>query len=233
VTLGELAPDVQQRIAQLPGEWLEFDPQSGAVVIAHVQPSTGPILPTVTVELVRILSEIPHEQQTAIEGGDLFVHTEEPATQLVRLRVERGGALNIQWAHPEYAGAEKRPFTDQYRIEVEPWEQRLDGRVTFECDDPVSVAESLQTLADTYEGLYPEGDFQAAADEASSRVTVEMSDVNLDGCLLIGRLQEVARGGTMEGSFDLGSFTDFVPEHLLRFVIEEGEIWVQHPLLWS
>ena len=51
--------------------------------------------PTVTVELVRILSEIPYELQSRIEGGDFFVHTEEPSTQLVRLRVESGPGVSI------------------------------------------------------------------------------------------------------------------------------------------
>ena len=32
VTLGPLPTDVQRRLAALPGEWLEYDPDEGAIV---------------------------------------------------------------------------------------------------------------------------------------------------------------------------------------------------------
>jgi hypothetical protein len=231
VILGQLPADVQRRLANLPGEWLEYDPQTGAIEIGHIQPSTMPILPTVTVELVRILSEIPYDLQSRIEGGDFFVHTEEPATQLVRVRVESGGSLHIQWAHPDYAGAAREPWSDSVRIATPEWEHRLNGKVTFEASDAPGAAKTLQDLADTYEGLYPEGDFRASAD--SEVVTVNMSEVNLDGGLLVARMVDLARPGTLDGWFEVGSFADFVPENLVRFLFEAGEVWVQHPLLWS
>ena len=231
VVLGPLPADVQRRLAKLPGEWLEYDPQSGAIEIGHVQPSTAPILPTVTVELVRILSSVPHELQPGIEGGDFFVHTEEPATQLVRIRVDEGGAMHVQWAHPDYAGAAREPWTEDTTFSTPEWEQRLNGRVEFEADDAVRAAEELQNLADTFEGLYPEGDFRTSADGDS--VTIAMSDVNLGGRQLTRRLLELARPGTLNGHFEVSSFADFVPENLARVLFEDGEARVQHPLLWS
>lgn len=232
VVIGEMPADVRGRLAKLPGEWLEYNPQTGAIDIAHVQPSTAPILPTVTVELVRILAKIPYELQSRIEGGDFFVHTEEPATQLVRLRVERGGALHIQWAHPEYAGAAPEPWTDEFRIATPEWEHRLNGGVTFAAADAVAAASELQTLADTYEGLYPEGDFSATAAEDGT-VSVEMKEVNLDAHTLVRRLLALADPGTLNGRFDVGSFADFVPENLVRILFASGEASVKHPLLWS
>ena len=89
VVLGELPETVQQRLGALPGEWLEFDPLTGTIVVRHIQPSAGPSLPMIAGELVRMLSEIPEAGQDRIPGGDLFVHT-EVAAQLVRLRVEGG-----------------------------------------------------------------------------------------------------------------------------------------------
>ena len=103
--------------------------------------------------------------------------------------------------------------------------------MTFEADDAIAAAETLQTLADTYEGLYPEGDFRASAD--GDAVTVNMSEVNLDGGLLAARMVALARPGSLEGWFEVGSFADFVPENLVRFLFEAGEASVQHPLLWS
>lgn len=231
VILGPLPEDVQRRLAALPGEWLEYDPRTGAIDIGHIQPSTAPILPTVTVELVRMLSGIPHELQARIEGGDFFVHTEEPATQLVRIRVESGGSLHVQWARPDYAGAAREPWSDSVRIKTPEWEHRLNGQVSLESDDPTAAAEALETLADTFEGLYAEGDFRASTEGSSVRVT--MNDVNLDGRALATHLIDLARPGTLDGWFEVGSFADFVPENLVRFLFDEGEAVVQHPLLWS
>ena len=184
-------------------------------------------------ELVRILSEIPYELQSRIEGGDFFVHTEEPATQLVRLRVESGGALHIQWAHPEYAGAAREPWSESFRIATPEWEHRLNGSVTFAAEDAVGAAAQLQDLADTYEGLYPEGDFVARASADGASVTVSMKEVNLDAHLLVAHLVRLSGPGSLEGRFDVGSFADFVPENLVRVLFEAGETSVQHPLLWS
>jgi hypothetical protein len=231
VILGKLPAAVQRRLAALPGEWLEYDSQTGAIEIGHIQPSTAPILPTVTVELVRILSEIPYDLQSRVEGGDFFVHTEEPATQLVRIRVEAGGSLHIQWAHPDYSGAAQETWSEAVSIATPEWEHRLNGKVTFEADDAVRAAGILQTLADTYEGLYPEGDFRASAD--GDVVSVSMTEVNLDGGLLATRMVGLARPGSLEGWFEVGSFADFVPENLVRFLFEAGKASVQHPLLWA
>ena len=104
VRLGELPEAVQQRLAALPGDWLEFDAPTGMIVVRHIQPSAGPCLPTITGELVRMLAEIPEASQAAIPGGELFVHTERGG-QLVRLKVEAGGAVKIEWAHPDYTRA--------------------------------------------------------------------------------------------------------------------------------
>ena len=60
-----------------------------------------------------------------------------------------------------------------------------------------------------------------------------MSEVNLDGCLLAIRMVELARPESLDGWFEVGSFADFVPENLVRFLFEAGEASVQHPLLWT
>src|SRR3989304_656292 len=81
VELGTLPVDVQRRLAALPGEWLEFDAPSGAIVVRYVQPTSSPSLPTIAGELVRIISEIPGARPPAIAGGGLDV----PPAQTLRL----------------------------------------------------------------------------------------------------------------------------------------------------
>lgn len=230
VVVGTLPESVQRELGALPGDWLEYDPPSRSIIVRHIEPTDDPVLPAVTVELVRILSVIPFDSLAGIEGGDLFVHIEETG-RLVRLRVEPGGSLHIQWARPGYTGATKRAWSDGYEIVNEPWNHRLNGEVTFGAGDPESAADGLQELADTYEGLHPEGDFVASVE--GPRVTVTLREVNLDGKLLVETLQRLASARSLEGRLDVGSFRELAPEQLVRILFEKGETWVQHPMLWT
>ncbi len=230
VVVGTLPESVQRGLVAIPGDWLEYDPPSRSIVVRHIEPTDDPVLPAVTVELVRILSVIPFDNLAGIEGGDLFVHIEETG-RLVRLRVEPGGSLHIQWARPGYTGATKRAWSDGHEIVNEPWNHRLNGEVTFGTGDPESAAAGLQELADTYEGLHPEGDFVASVE--GSRVTVTLREVNLDGKLLVETLQRLASARSLEGRLDVGSFRELAPEQLVRILFEKGETWVQHPMLWT
>jgi hypothetical protein len=36
----------------------------------------------------------------------------------------------------------------------------------------------------------------------------------------------------MHGTIAVGSFKDAVPEHIVRLVFEQDEMWIQRPLLW-
>jgi hypothetical protein len=230
VIVGSLPAPVQGALVRIPGDWLEYDPPAGAIVVRHVQPTEEPVLPAVTVELVRILSAIPYEKQVGIEGGDLYVHVEDTG-RLVRLRVEKGGSLHVQWARPDYAGAVKRPGTGGREIVIESWDQRLNGAVGFETDDATAAASGLRNLAGGFEGLHPEGDFDASAE--GDRVDLRLRDVNLDATLLVDAVHRLARPRSLDGRLDVGSFGEFVPEKLVRVLFEKGETWVQHPLLWS
>jgi hypothetical protein len=230
VVVGSLPESVQRGLGALPGDWLEYDPPSRSIIVRHVEPTDDPVLPAVTVELVRILSVIPFDSLAGIEGGDLFVHIEETG-RLVRLRVEPGGSLHVQWARPGYTGATKRAWSDGHEIVNEPWNHRLNGEVTFGAGDLESAAAGLQELADTYEGLHPEGDFVASVD--GSLVNVTLREVNLDGKLLVETLQRLASSRSLEGQLDIGSFRERAPEQLVRILFEKGETWVQHPMLWT
>ena len=62
---------------------------------------------------------------------------------------------------------------------------------------------------------------------------MSLSEVNLDAALLMERLQEFAEPRSLRGWLDVSSFEDAAPEHLARLTFKKGEIWIQHPLLWS
>jgi hypothetical protein len=232
VELGALPEEVAKRLAAIQGEWLEFDPPSGAIVVRHVEPTSTHHLPAIACELVRIFSEFPAELHGEIPGGDLFVHTEKENGQLVRLRVEPGGTIHIQWAHPDFRRALRRPYMGGAELTFDPEVQRLDGAVAFRSPTPENAAVTLQDFADTFEGLYPEGDCVARA-TGGSEVELRMVEVNLDAALLVSLLQELADPQSLSGGFEVSSFGTVLPEKQLRFLFEDGKLWVQHPLLWT
>lgn len=232
VELGTLPAEIADRLAAIPGDWLEFDPFSGAIVVRHVEPTAAKHLPSIALELIRIFSEIPAELHGHIPGGDLFVHTEDEHGQLVRIRVEPGGTIHFQWAHPDFRRALRRPYMGGSELTIDPEVQRLDGKVTFRSPTPESAAVTLQDLADTFEGLYPEGDCVARA-AGGSEVELSMREVNLDAVRLVALLKELADPRSLSGGFEVSAFGTVLPETRLRFLFEDGRLWVQHPLLWS
>ena len=231
VDLGTLPQEVADRLSQVPGEWLEYDPPSGAIVVRHVEPTSSHHLPTIACELVRLFAEIPAEFHGAIPGGSFFVHTEEEHGQLIRLRVESGGAIHVRWAHPSFKQATRQPYEGGTEILIDPEIQRLNGVVSLGADDAVAAAEKLQELADTFEGLYPEGDCVAKA-AGEGVVELAMEEVNLDAVLLIDLLRQLATPGSLSGRFQVSSFGTVIPEHQVRIIFEGGEVFVQQPLLW-
>lgn len=232
VTIGSLPTEVEERLASLPGEWLEFEIETRRIVVRHAQPSSGPDLPVIVGELVQMLAEIPPELHGTVGGGDFFVHTYDTG-QFVRLHVEKGGVMSLQWAHPDFARAAKKQYAGGEEISIDPPVQRLDGRVVFEAADPSAAAAKLQVLADGFEGLYPQGECSTIADDASGRVEITMDALNLDAAALIGMLIELARPGSLNGRFRVTAFgREIMPEESLRMVFESGEVYVQHPVLW-
>lgn len=231
VELGPLPQELADRLSQIPGEWLEYDPPSSAIVVRHVEPTSTRHLPTIARELVRLFSEIPAELHGEIPGGAFFVHTESEHGQLIRLRVMPGGAIHIRWAHPDFKKATRQPYRGGVDIAIDPEIQRLNGDITFKSTDAAGAVKALLAYADTFEGLYPEGDC-APTILGTDTVEMSMKDVNLDVVPLIEILRGFATPGTLSGRFLLSSFGTILPEHQLRFLFEAGEVWVQHPLLW-
>jgi hypothetical protein len=229
VALGNLPDEVRKDLAELPGEWLEYDPERSVVVKRHAQPSSGPDLPVITGELVQILAVVPPDLHQAIPGGDFFVHTSD-TKQFVRLHVQPGGVLELQWAHPDFASASRSPYKGRSDTPLDPYYHRLNGTVTFRGRDKDAAARVLE-LADTWEGLYPEGDCKVV--EEGDLTRLELIDLNLDAHLLVDRLLEVAETKTLDGGFVVTAFGREVrPEDSLRVLFDVGEVYVQHPVLW-
>ena len=229
VALDNLPDEIHDRLADLPGEWLEYEPERSVVVKRHAQPSSGPDLPVIAGELVQILAVVPAELHQAIPGGDFFVHDAD-TRQYVRLHVQPGGVLELQWAHPEYAASSRHAYRGRSETSIDPYYQRLNGRVSL-CGRDADAGARVLELADSWEGLYPGGDCRVVAEGAVT--TIELCDLNLDAHLLVERLAEVAAEGTLDGGFEVTRFgRDIRPEESLRIVFERGEVWVQHPVLW-
>jgi hypothetical protein len=232
IQVGPLPDAVRARLAALPGEWLEYDAPSGAIVVRHIQPTGSPTLPTIAHELVRMLAAIPVELHPDIPGGELLVHAED-SRHVVRLGVARGGGLRIDWAHPTFDAARRRPYQAGEQIPVDAVFCRLAGRLTFTAPDAARAARELQRLADTFEGLYPEGLFRATAGPAAGSVQVEMRDANLDARALVTAATALATPGTLDGAVEVTSFDERYPDDRVRLVFRADGVWVEEPALFT
>lgn len=229
IRLGPVSPDVARRLTEVPGVWLEYEPAQNRVVVRHAQPSSGPKLPQITGELVQLLSVIPASLHAGIEGGELFVHSFE-TQQFVRIHVERGGVLQIQWADPDFASGDRAEYRGRGETFIEPCVQKLNGWVEFVASDAKRAAAKVTELADTFEGLYPEGECKAETNDGRVRVT--MQNLNLDSHALIETLGTVAEKKSLNGAFTVSSFGEATPDGELRISFENGIPYAQHPVLW-
>ncbi len=225
-------PAFASRLTALPGDWLEFEPGSGAIVIRHTQPSSSPCLPTIAAELVRMLSELPPPEQRGVEGGELVLHTEATG-QLVRLRVEAGGAVRIEWAQPDFRRAERRLYEQKSEPLPGAPVQCLHGCLNFETPSSSRAIREIETLCDNFEGLYPEGEFVVLTDEAQKKVQMRMNGLNLDVRLLIECVLRLAVPATLFGRIEVSSFAARAPEQCARFLFEDGRVYIQRPVLWE
>jgi hypothetical protein len=115
---------------------------------------------------------------------------------------------------------------------VDPRIQRLNGEVRFRAEDPAGAARDIEAAADGYEGLYPAGECQARTGSVGS-VEVALRDVNLDVGLLVAQLHRLAAKGSLAGSVEVSSFAGEAPERYARFVFEDGQTFIQRPVLWE
>lgn len=232
VALGTLPDEIIERLNALPGEWLEYELETRRVVVRHAQPSSGPDLPVIVGELVQMLAVIPSKFHVEITGGDFFVHTYD-TRQFVRLHVEKGGVLRVQWAQPDFAQGAMSAWTGDGDIAIDPPLHRLNGRMAFTSDDAERTAVQVAELADNFEGLYPQGDLKTDVDVETGRVEIVMTELNLDASTLVAFLRDESKPGTLEGRINVTSFgREAMPELSVRIVAERGDVFLLQPVLW-
>jgi len=229
VELGELGPETRKRLEQVEAIWLEFSANPPSLVVRHVQPDDTPALREIAGELVEFLSDVPEAERAKIPGGALY-YLDEETGQYVRLKVPRGGFLTVNWARPDYSRATWQPYQGEKVGLVFDAYQCLNGTVKLQTHS--RVVEELRSMIDRFEGLYPQGDFEARV--SGSQVEITFRGVNSDVLTLLKVLRAAADPATsLEGEIDVGSFRVGDLEDYCRFVLRGGEVWLVRPSLWN
>jgi hypothetical protein len=225
VEVGLLPEGVVARLAQFPGNWLEFAPEESAIVVRHVQPGGCPAISAVPCELISMIDCIPGEQRQAMPGGELFV--KDAAGQTLRLLVEQGD-VRIQWPCPDYAKAVAVPAATLIEG-LNPRAARVNGWARFR-GAPGST-DSLQAFVDAFEGLYPEGDMLMCP--GTDGIEVALTNVNVGPGELMTRLQELADPlESLEAELDVSSFAADATDENFRILIRHGRAQALRPSLW-
>lgn len=229
VELGKLAAETQKRLAKVEATWLEFAPDSAALVVRHVQPDDIPAMREITGELFDFLAAIPEAERKQIPGGALY-YADEQTGQSVRIKVWEGAFVTVAWAQPDYSRATWEPYRGQSIPLVFEAYQRLNGVVKLQARK--GAAEEIQAVMEGEGGLYPQGECEVVI--TGKNLELRLSDVNASVLPLLKTLKAKAEpGSSLEGEIDVSSFRAGDVDDYCRFVLRAGEIWIARPALWN
>lgn len=229
VELGKLGSETQKRLGKIPATWLEFTPESGALVVRHVQPDDLPAMREITGELFDFLTAIPESERKKIPGGALY-YLDEQTGQSVRIKVWAGSFVTVAWAQPDYSNSTWEKYQEGLAPVVFDAYQRLNGVVKFQPRP--SAVEEIQAVIDRFSGLYPEGEFEAL--QLGNGLEIRFFDVNASVLQLIATVKGQADPvASLEGEIDVSSFRSGDVEDYCRFALRAGEVWIARPALWA
>jgi hypothetical protein len=225
VALGELGTASRSRLAELAGDWLEFEPRSGRIVVRHVQPGGAPALSAVPAELMAMLDALEPGERERLRGGTFVVRDRDGV--LLRLLVEPG-EVRIQWPREDWSHAVEIPLAEAL-ASVEPVSARVSGKLRFRAQP--GARSRLVEFVERFEGLYPDGDLQL--DREGARVAVELAGLNVGPAELLAKLRELADPvDSLEGELVVGSFSPHALEREFRLRLAGGAARAERPSLW-
>lgn len=225
IVFGDLSPETVRRLAGMGGDWLEFDPSGGRVVVRHVQPEGAPAISAVPAELIAMLAALAPEERERVRGGELVVR-DRPGVAL-RLVVE-AGEIRVQWPREDWSHAIEVPLDEAFAAVV-PASARVSGTLGFTA--PPGARAELVDFVERFEGLYPEGDLRL--DREGAEVRVELRGLNVGPAELYEKLRALAKPLTsLAGALDVSSFVPNALERDFRLTIIAGEARAEWPALW-
>lgn len=229
VELGKLGSETQNRLEKIPATWLEFTPETGALVVRHVQPDDLPAMREIAGELFDFLTAMPESERKKIPGGALY-YLDEQTGQSVRIKVWAGAFVTVAWAQPDYSSSNWEKYQEGLAPVVFDAYQRLNGVVKFQ-PRPGAV-EEVRAVIDRFSGLYPEGEFEAL--QMGDGLEIRFFDVNASVLQLIATVKVQADPiASLEGEIDVSSFRSGDVEDYCRFALRAGEVWIARPALWA
>lgn len=225
ISLGEVGEESRGRLLGFSGEWLEFEPRAGRIVVRHIQPGGAPALSAVPAELIAMLEVLAPEERERLRGGTLIVG--DRTGVLLRLVVEPG-EVRIQWPHEDWGHSSEVPLAEALAL-VEPVSARVSGTLRFQA--PAGARAKLVDFIESFEGLYPDGDLRL--DREGETVQVELRGVNVGPEELLEKLRELAAPhDSLEGDLKVGSFSAHALEREFRLQLRAGQARAERPALW-
>jgi len=228
VLLGSLSAATVERLAALGGAWLELGPKGRKLLPCHVQPGGPPTLAALPAELIAFLDALTPEERDALPGGTLVVR--DRAGSVVRLVVGQG-EIHVQWPREDWSQVEPVDL-DSILAEIDAASTRISGRVSFEAEP--GAEDRLVEFVGRFDGLYPEGDIQAAREDAEGRTLhAELTDVNVGPGQLLATLRCLADPSeSLEGELEVGSFLPHAQDRDFRLTLHRGTAQAVRPALW-
>jgi len=225
VQLAPLSATTMLELAGFPGEWLEYSAEENALVVRHVQPGGSPALAAVPAELIAMLDLVPAAGRAASPGGTLVVHAR--TTPVLRLCVA-GGRIDVQWPQEDWEHALPVELAEMFRT-VAPASAKLTGEIAFAA--PAGAERRLVEFLESFEGLYPGGEYHVRRDGETVRVRLDTFNAGPEELLALVR-ELASPAGSLDIELDVGSFEPQAFERDFRLAARGGEIHAVRPALW-
>jgi hypothetical protein len=225
VRLGPIGADTERRLTGFGGEWLEYSPDEGVLVVRHIQPGGSPAQSAVPAELIAILDSIPPAERDAMPGGTLVV--KDRSGVVMRLVVERG-EIRVQWPREDWDHAVAVEIDAALRG-ADPFSARVSGKARFR--GPEAKAAAVVDFVEAFEGLYPEGEVLLLAGADAHEITFRSA--NVGPAQLLAHLRDAADPiDSLEADLDVGSFAPHSIDRDFRLSIRAGKVQALRPALW-
>ncbi len=226
IRFGPVPWDVSERLAQFPGNWLQYSPGDSAVVVRRPQPAGCPAYTAVPCELISLLFSIPSELRAFVPGGCLTIR--DSRDDVMRIVVDHG-EVHLQWAQKDFSHAVPVPV-DTVLSGLDPKTARVNGWARFAgaCDR----AAELREFVERFEGLYPEGDLPSECEQ--NLVYVRFRNVNVGPRELIEKLGQLSESqDSLQAELEVGSFDSGSSQADFRIRICDGRMSGLQPSAWK
>ncbi len=226
IKFGSLPWDINERLAQFVGNWLEFSSKENALVVRKAEPIGCPAISGVPCEIINMIDSLPAEHRKAMPGGVFYV--KDHGGQVMRVMVEKG-EVRIQWPYQDYSKPVSVPPLS-VMSSMDAKEARISGWARFA--GPQAKTGEIQKLIERFSGIYPENDIPS--ESRQDLALLKFKSAAIAPADLVDQLRALAEPGeSLQAELDVKSYSPHPEDRDFRIFIRNGKLETVRPSIWN